>query len=432
MRRLLTFFALFSTALAEDQITLENKDLFMGKVVALKDGLIEFKSPHSDTPLKILNKDLLQLNFEGTDTGELPKNSQVLSLRNGDHFPGQITSLTDTHLGFDTWFAGTIEVPRTLVNSVHFGMTPQKTISQGPKNISDWTQDNSGGWTLSKGSLVSSKATFIGRNLNLPENFIFGVNIAWKTSPNLRIHICSDQLQPIEKKTGNSYLISVNSSGIDVKRVMPKGSPGPAYRTLITHSTKLASSPSKSVRLELRANRKDRTLQLYLDGNELELGIDPSDPPSGTHILFESLNSTRGNTIIRELIVQEWDTSTPLLRLEPREADDLDTLSVDEGDRYSGKIIGYDPDSPDLLFTVKSPLSPDPIQIPLAHCSVMYFAKGPDEAPAKGQYRLDLRTGGQLTLSNIRLGKETLDASHPWLGDLKVSRRIMSSISKGQ
>lgn len=434
MRRLFTASFLAFTAtlptFAEDQISLKNKDLFVGKVVALKDGLIEFTTTHSASPLKILNKDLVQLNFSETDTGELPKNSQILNLRNGDNFPGNVVSLSETHLGFETWFAGTIAVPRTMVESVHFGVTPQRTISSGPKNIQDWAQANDGGWTLRDGTMSSSRSSIIGKNLDLPESFIFRATIGWNKTPNMRIHLCSDQLKPIDKKTSNSYMIAINTGGIEVKRVMPKDAPGPEYRTLITHLTKLQELGDKKIRLELRANRKTRTLQLYLNGIELERGLDPAEPPTGTHVLFESLSTARGSTLISNLVIQEWDSATQVQRLEPRAADDNDTLSVDDGDRFSGKIIGYDAAAPS--FTVKSPLSPDPIRIPIENCSVMYFAIGENIPPSQGQYQLDLRTSGQLTLSGIRLGKDQLHATHPWLGELQINRRIMRSISKGK
>lgn len=419
-------------AVAEDQISLKNQDLLIGKVIALQDGVIELTSPHSETPLKVINKDLIQLNFAKTDTGDLQKNSQILNLRNGDRFPGQIHSLTETHLGFTTWFAGPLEIPRPLVNSVHFGVTPQRTLSRGPKNITDWTQENNGGWTIKDKVMTSSQASFIGKNLDLPESFIFGVNISWKNSPSLRIHLCSNQLKPTEKAQRNSYLLNLSSHSIEVKKIIPKKGTAAAEFTLITHPIKLQELSKKSIRLELRANRQNRTIQLYLDGIELGKGIDPKTPPTGTHVLFESLNTTRGNTLISDLIIQEWDASTQLQRPEPREHDARDTLSVEDGDRFSGSIINYDHTSTSApFFTVQSPLSPDPIHIPLTHCSVMYFAEG-ETQPSQGDYQIDLRTGGQLTLSDIRLGEKKLTATHPWLGDLQIDRSIMQSISKGQ
>jgi hypothetical protein len=119
MRRFLLssplLFAASFGAVVNDQITLKNEDLFFGKVIALKDGLIEVATPHSDTPLKVLNKDLLRLNFADTATSELEKNSQKLKLKNGDSFPGEVVALSETHLTFQTWFAGTLEIPRTQI-----------------------------------------------------------------------------------------------------------------------------------------------------------------------------------------------------------------------------------------------------------------------------------------------------------------------------
>ena len=78
--------AFLSISQANDQISLKNGDLFFGKVIALKGGLIELQTPHSEAPLKILNKDLIKLNFsadysEKETPDELPKNSQELYLR---------------------------------------------------------------------------------------------------------------------------------------------------------------------------------------------------------------------------------------------------------------------------------------------------------------------------------------------------------------
>jgi len=416
----LAFFATL-IAVAKDQITLKNKDVFVGKVVALKDGVIELETPHSATPLKVINDGLLKLNFAKTDSSELPKNSQILHLRNGDQFPGEITNLTETHVSFDTWFAGTLEVPRELIKSLNFGVTPQKVIATGPKNINDWTQQNSNGWKMNNGLMTSFRSSFIGKNFSLPENFIFGTDFAWELQP-----------EESQKKIGDSYMISINRSGIDVKRVMPAGSKGPSYRTIITHATDLESKRGDRARIELRVNRKDRTLKLYLDGIELEQGIDPSTPPIGTNVLFQSLSNNSGDTIIHEFIIHEWDTSTQLNRLEPRESDELDTLSVNDGDRFSGQITNFNPEGSENTFTVQSPLSDEPLLIPLTHCTVMYFAKGESSPPSKGQYQLDLRSGGQLTLSNIGLGPDKLAATHPWIGDLQIDRRVMNSISKGK
>lgn len=422
---------------AEDKINLQNGDHFVGKVIALKDGLIELQTPHSDAHLKILNDKLVQLNFspsnESASTDEdLPKNSQEVMLRNGDVFPGEIVGLSETHLSFQTWFTGQLEIPREMIDSVFFGVTPQRNLYRGPRGLDSWTQSENDQWKFDECSLASNEKGFIGRDFKLSQNFIFSTTIGWENSPNMRVHLCTKKETAGKDGADDSYLIYVNSSGIQVKRVMPAGHQGGKYMTLVSHTANLREQNTNSIHLELRVDRDSKLLRLYLDGNELEKGVDLETPPSGSCILFESLNSGTGNTTISDIIIHEWDTTTQRLRLEARAEDDLDTLSVDDGDRFSGQVVSYDPADPLKPFLVKTKLSPDPISIPLANCAVMYFSKNPSNPPAKGQYHLDLRTGGSLTLSGIQLGPEKLTAEHPWLGKLEIDRRAMQSISKGK
>jgi hypothetical protein len=422
---------------ANDQVSLKNGDLFFGKVIALTGGLIELQTPHSESPLKIVNEDLIRLNFSGANaeskaTEELPKNSQELFLRNGDSIPGEVVGLTSTHLSFQTWFTGLLEIPREQIDSVFFGVTPQRNVFRGPVGIEGWSQGNNGRWRYEDGTLTSRDKGFIGRDLQLPKNFIFSTEISWESSPNIRIHLCTEDPEPQDDGTSNSYLLNLNSGGIQVKRVMPAGARGPKFQTLITSSQNLQNMSSKSCQIELRVDRTTKILQLYLDGEKLGQGVDPTESPEGSSLLLESLSSGSSDNNVSNIMVHEWDTTTQLLRREPRAEDELDTLSVDDGDRFSGKIISYDPTLPTKPFTVKTPLSPDPISIPLENCAVMYFTKGENSRKSTGQYNLALRTGGKLTLSGIQLGAEKLKANHPWLGKLEIDRRVMQSISKGK
>jgi hypothetical protein len=144
------------------------------------------------------------------------------------------------------------------------------------------------------------------------------------------------------------------------------------------------------------------------------------------------MSSGSSDNSVSNIFLHEWDTTTQLLRREPRAEDELDTLSVDDGDRFSGRILSYSPADPTKPFTVQTPLSPNPITIPLENCAVMYFTKGTNTPKSKGQYYLALRTGGKLSLSGIQLGADKLKANHPWLGELEIDRVVMLSISKSE
>ena len=85
------------SASAQDVVTLKNKDTFLGKVIELKDGIIELTSPHSESPLLIPNDNLKNIQLTSDGNTELPKNTQKVTLRNGDNFPGELITLDDTN-----------------------------------------------------------------------------------------------------------------------------------------------------------------------------------------------------------------------------------------------------------------------------------------------------------------------------------------------
>ncbi|YCM44444.1 hypothetical protein V2O64_00230 [Verrucomicrobiaceae bacterium 227] len=434
MRRFLLTASLLvsSNLLASDLVTLKSGDVFTGEVLALSDGIITLNSPHSETPLKVRNEKLQRLKFGDTNTDELPKNSQVLNLRNGDTLPGQIVGLSETQVSFQTWFAGQLEIPRDQIESLFFGVTPQTTIYRGPTDIAEWEQGNDRLWEIDNGRLRSRSSGTIGRDFDLPDNFIFSTRFTWVNTPNLRIHLCSDSITNAGDAGTNSYLLNANSQGIQIKRVTPQENGRPQYKTLTSYEAPLRDMKDKAVDIEVRIDRSGRMLQLSINGEKLTPGFDPEMPPTGTHIVFESLSSGSRDIQIENIHLQEWDTKTQRFRAEPRTDEKSDTLTVDDGDRYSGTIVSFDPTSKDQIFVVKSPQSEQPISIPQANCSVMYFSKQEDQPESKGEYRLDLRSGGGLTLSGIKLGAQNLEATHPWLGNMTLDRRIMSSISKGQ
>lgn len=417
---------------AEDLVTLSTGDVFTGEVEALADGIITLRSPHSETPFRVRNANLQRLIFRNTDTSDLPKDSQMINLRNGDTFPGELTSLDGTNLTFRTWFAGELELPRTQVQSLFFGVTPQRSLYLGPQSLSEWDQGKERLWEFHEDRLRSTDRGTIGRNFDLPGNFIFNFRFSWQNTPNLRVHLCTDSVtQPGETKY-NGYLVSVNNQGVTVKRVNPDAKGNSQYQDLAAYPLQLRDHQSQSIQIELRIDRDNRMFRLAVDGVEVAPGFDPAPPPRGGHIAFESHSSGRRDVQISEIQLQEWDTKTQRFRSEARTNEQTDTLTVDDGDRFGGEILSYDPASEEKTFVVKSPQSDEPISIPLQNCSVMFFTKPEGIPDSQGEYRLDLRSGGSLTLSAIKLKDQFLEATHPWLGKMTVDRRIMSSIGRAQ
>lgn len=413
-----------------DQITLKNKDVFYGKVVALGDGTIDLETAHSATPLKVRNEGLANLKFGETATDDFPKDGQVLRLLNGDAFPGEVIALDAEHLEFRTWFAGDLKIPRTLIDSVLFGVAPQRTIYEGPNSLEEWTVSDDGDWNFSKQVLRSRDRGSLGKKFDLTESFIFQSTIRWVNSPNVRIHLCVDRSKLENQGNSNSYQIYINNSGVQVRRVMPPESERETYLTLISHQVNLQQMRGKKLVIDLRVDRQSGSIILYLDGKKVQSVVDPEKPPMGDAVVFESLNSGNGDTQIEEISVLEWDAQTQNLRREGRAEDEKDTLSITDGDRFSGQVREFLSNEPEKRFVVEIPQSPEALEVPLSLCTVIYFTKNADLPESVGEYSLQLRTGGRITLSGINLNEKALLANHPWLGKMEISRAVMKSITK--
>ena len=430
MLRLLLTSSLCLNAMATDLVTLNNGNLFKGKVLGLADNTIRLNSPHSSSPLRIVGEKLRHIRFDNGDLRNNPNHSQLINLKNGDSLPGQVTALDEATLSFDTWFAGSLKVSRQDVDSVYFGVTPQKPLFQGPEGIDEWEHEND--WDYFDNSLRASRAGAIGREMNLPKDFILSTTITWHNSPQLQVFLCSDAPSIDPELGSNNYLLKINPSGLEVRRQLSKEVQGSRYHSLLSSKLNLNSfkSGNKALTVELRINRREGIIHLYLDGEYIKQGIDPKTPPTGTCLIYDSTSSSRQDLHIRNIILKEWDTVTQKLRRESRADKQSDTLATGDGDRYSGNVTGFKNIDDQGHFTVSSPLLGEPLAIPSEHCSVIYFSEKEQALSKRHPFKLAMHSGGALSLSEVTLGDNTLSATHPSLGDLNMDRRILSEITR--
>ena len=416
------------SASAQDVVTLKNKDTFLGKVIELKDGIIELTSPHSESPLLIPNDNLKNIQLTNNGNTELPKNTQKVTLRNGDNFPGELITLDDTNLGFQTWFAGTLQIPRAQIASVQFGITPQNLLYAGPENIKNWQQPSHEPWRIRKNTLSSNSSGSISKNIPLTQNFIFTTNINWQRNNQFKINLCTTLDASSDDRVKDGYQVYISRNGINIFRLQTEESSSTRTQALISSQVKLGEFQYRDSKLEVRVNRDNNSVRLFLNGDELGYGIDPNTPPTGTSISIEC--SSSNSATLSSITVTDWDTVTSHQYLEARASEDTDTLTAQDGDRFTGEIQNYNPEQNTL--TVLTPLSPEPMQIPIEHCSIMYFAEGSDLPKLNGAYRIDLQNESYLTLTSLQLGAKKLIAQHPLLEQINIDRTIISSIKNSK
>jgi len=418
-------------ATGSDVVTLKHGNTISGEILALGKEAISLKIPHADTPLRVKGDQLINLQFDNVKTKNLPTHSERITLVNGDVFPADITSLDSNSLKLETWFAGPLTISRDHLRSVYFGVKPQPLIYQGPNGLDGWEHDND--WIADSdngNTLYSVDNGTIGRDLELPSNFIFNIHLEWQHSPSVRIHLCTDTTDSSEIQ--DSYQITFGNQGVQL-RYRPSLHLNEQTLFLGEARVRPADIIKNTLALELRINRDTREIHLNIDGKPYGTYQDQSPPPAGSSVIIESRSGGQRTHEIIGVSVYQWDTITHLLHREDRvNNSSLDTVSIADGDRYSGKILAITPSLGEQgpLLNMETPLISSPLQIPAQDCSVLHFSEHPDsdESPS-GNFLLALISGGTLGLDSIELG-ETLKARHPLLGLLNLDRRILSQINR--
>lgn len=430
--RLLMASILTLSSSAQDLVTLNGGQNIRGKILSLGKEIVAVDSPHSSAPLKIKGTSVRQLEFQGSAQADLPRHSEQITLINGDVFPAEVLSLDETHLQVETWFAGPLSLPRKQLRSVHYGMKPQTLLYSGLQGLDDWNHQND--WSTSEENgltLYSTNTGSINRTIDYSESFIFQTTIRWQNTPNISFYLAADSQKISNCK--NAYRFTLGNQGIQVDRLIPLEQPRPNFSSLGDIRLKPSGMPKKLLNIEARVNRPARTLQIYLDGILQKTFGDQAEPPAGTHLIVESRSSGHRTHELVQLRIMEWDTKTQKLHREgPVEDPSVDTLSLADGDRYSGEILSIKAATEDNeTLTMRSPLIKKDLEIPTSACSVLHFRKAIETPAASGTFGLALINGGTLGLQSIQLGSQ-LKADHPLLGELSLDRRILSQITRHQ
>ena len=279
--------------------------------------------------------------------------------------------------------------------------------------------------------LQSNGRGSISRDMKLPEDFIFKFGIEWKTSPNIRIHFCTRSSVGANNKDG--YYLSVNSQGLQLQRVVTNEDDESArYLNLGRPNFRLDQLNSRKATIEMRISRSTRTVYLYINGDFTGLYTDPGEAPAGSSVIFESQSSSRRQFKVNSIMLHEWDSKTRNLNREKHEKKSSDTIATDEGDLYTGEIRQRVHSDERALYQVKIDIADQAVPIPEKRCSALYFKKVEIEKAPQSTFEAALHNGGRLCLSEIVIREKDLTAKHPWLGVLKIDRRILQELSSSK
>ena len=308
----------------------------------------------------------------------------LIGLVNGDVLPAAIESLDATELTVTSPDLGRLVIPRASLASIQLGLQDYKEVYSGPKSLDEWTgdADESKNWLFQRDQLVANGPATAAKKLDLPRQFILRFTLGWepKQIPNFQVSFAD----PLKAKgePSDRYYLQFGAAGLEIKR---EASQGKRYNTIVLLNRTPNQYPDRKLQVEIRVDRRAARLQLLLNGEPEGEFVDPIPSlPDGSGITLVCNTRSGSSQEIGNIEVLEFDDSRGRHRSEERGDPKTDSLISREDDRWGGHLLDIRSTNDGPVFRFKSDFQEEPLEIPEADVSTVFFAASSDIA-AKGK-----------------------------------------------
>jgi hypothetical protein len=411
----------FGAAAIADEVTLDGDSRLAGSVSAIaENGNITLETSLSPEPLALRGEAVRNIAFSKRAESSV-RGDTLLTLANGDVLPCEIRSLDADHLTLATSFAGELSVPRAMLSRLTLGAISTRSIYEGPTTLEGWEAER---WIYQDNTFASQTSGRLGRTFDLPKQFILRFQLDWKNNPSLQVAFAEVSGEP----KSDRYFFQFTNGGIEIKR---QNGAEQKQVSLTTISRPPDQFPESQMDVEIRVDRKEAKLQLWIDG-QLEARIDDpvGHPPAGGGIAFRSNVGGEGTHRISKIQILAWDVQGDRHRTEERGDPKTDALIDSEGGRYSGHLESIATHAGVPLLRFKSPLLDKPMEIPATEVSTVFFATPKPLAAAKPPLVLKVHGGGELHVESCRFAGDRISARHPLLGELALNRAALIAVER--
>jgi hypothetical protein len=417
-----------------DTLETDHGDTISGTVESLEHGTIVFKSPMSPQALQIKASSLKHLTFPHTNKSG-PKHSEVLTLINGDTLPCHVTSIDENHLSLTTGYAGSLNVDRSKIRSLRFGIISEEILFIGNEPPETWTHME-GDWTMTDDQAYEGKG-HLAQQLPLPDKVRYQYDLSWQSTPNFAFRFFAENNSAASKQ--NAYELIFNSEGMEIRRYPDNTQSALRVISLSPADIQQGQKQKKSINIDLRADKSEGLISLYLDSTFIGTWHDTVRPTNGNYTIFHNRSDQKTNCVISNIAITSrigsinsrfYDKDATLAK--------TDILTDSQGNNIPGKLTEIQSDDTNKRVVVfeekheQDSLEEASLQVPEHRISTLLFAKEENPAPSAGfSHMLHLNNGGKLKINKPTITADQLTATHPILGPLNVSRTSIESLSKG-
>ena len=403
-----------------------NGDKLQGSFLSIdpKRG-VRWRHPSMKQPIDINLASLSKVKLErARPTNSNVKPSCTVRLINRDELQGELVSLDTGHLTLVTWYAGTLVIPRPMIDVIVPGQGKGTSVYEGPTTLEGWTMrgggvrrgvNAAGPWRYSNGAFLCATSGSIGRDFRLPPMVNVEFEITWRRYIQFAVSIFTDNL---ESYGGNCYMFQFNNLSVYVQRMSRNGDSSSFGQAEIP-----GFSQKSKARISIRANKEQKTLYLLVDGVLVKQWTDTADFSPGSGLLFFQQGQTYAK--LSDIRISEWDgkLEDPTAAAAVAQANE-DLVKLANADKITGtlKTIKDGKMSFDTSFAA--------LDVPMDRVTQIELAgkAGKNPQPAPGEIRAVFAEGGSVTLQIERWDDRQVVASSPSFGKVKFAPLAFSAI----
>jgi hypothetical protein len=412
------------------EISFSGKNKISGELIAMDiDGTVTLNAPHSNEPIKINPDGIQKIDFGKSDINyELLE--QNITLINGDSLPVEIRSLDDKVLKVHSPSMGEMNISRELINSLEVGIFSKKTIYKGPNEIREWSspKDQATEWAVENNMLFCDGSGTIYRDMKLLDNYSIRFKLKWANFPNFKFTFGD----PMDFKgtSVNRYYFQFNRAGMQIRR---ESTGNQRYFPIAQIARMPQEFAAKELLMEVRVNRKNGSIELYLDDRLQDKYTDSyPNKPSGTGISFHAEAADDNQISITNIEISQWDDRADRHRAEERGDLKEDAVIGNNGERFGGRILSITNANDRRIYRFKSNFQAEAMDLTDSEVSTIYFAAtAPDKKleEFKG-LNLFFRGGGSCQVSKCSFNGDKVNISHPLLGEIQLNRSVVSHLER--
>jgi hypothetical protein len=329
--------------------------------ISTKDG-VAWAFPAAQGPLVLRPDNISGIRFDSVVSTNRPnKPTCRFRFHNGDEVLGDLIGIEGDNAVIQSWFGGQLKSPKQAFSSLQFSAHGFKVLYEGPNGPDEWKTGRTGhGWTYKDGALIANGADILGRDFGLTNSSSLEFDLAWSGSFSLTVTVYAQTIERFDYST-SAYVFYFNPGGVSIQRIQAGAG------AMMLGRAEIPELLNKNrARLEIRSNREEGTLSLFVNGNLIQRWKDTRGFVSnGTGVVFYS--QVESPTLkLSNIKLSEWDG-----RFEPEITTNKlteDVVFLANKDKVIGKVEGLDQDKLRVQGHAAS------LQIPLSRVTEIYFA----------------------------------------------------------